>query len=89
MAFRQLRRGSQLYYLDLVYEGKPYRFIAEYVSFNNLKEQWNIHANGELLAVTFHVQSHEVRQATIFTKTIPDDFLQALQKEFKIKAAER
>jgi hypothetical protein len=82
MAFRQLRRGSQLYYLDLVYQGKPYRFLAEYVSFNNLKEQWNIHANGDLLAITYHVQTHEVQQATIFSKTIPEDFLAALKTEF-------
>jgi hypothetical protein len=83
MPFRVINRKTGFYLLTMQYQGKELRFIAEWVKFNNLREYWNIHAGkGELISISFHVQTKEIRQDMVWnSKEMPDAFKEALQKE--------
>lgn len=82
MPFKHTRPGSRFYVLTMDYRDRQFTFIAEYIKFNYLKEFWHIHANEDLLEISYHVQTHEVRQDFVFrSKVMPDDFMAALQKE--------
>lgn len=83
MPFKQSKPGSIFSTLKVEYKGREYTFMAEYVKFNNLKEYWHIHANGEILSLNYHVQTKVLAQDIVFGKVVPPDFLEALQKEFK------
>lgn len=83
MPFRLLNPKAGFYYLTLEYQDRLYTFIAEFVSFNNLKENWNIHYNTGILTISYHVQTGEVKQAAVSIKEIPPDFIEVLKKEFE------